>query len=366
MSNYLSDLYKTHISLTEWLEHIEHKDSKAMRAEDNDKRKRLQILNQTIGLPYDKPFECLATDIANKTDVFTQFLADHGHEACALRLIPFNPELPKLRMRGLTIKDAIEWFYAQNIDPAQYRADFVPHPEKDLWGTIFVINENGIFGEIIHGGHNQLTQGMHTVGRPITFSYNWNDWTWSEDDSDAKEHVQFIVNHLLVKDSNLQKIVEEKLDATFAHDFLQGYFETATGEPSGMWFIDYNRILGELYKDFSISNFVAADEAILKGRIGSTGTAEGKVCIVFPEQIETVQFEEGNILVCPMTTPLYISLIQKAGAVITDMGGILSHAAIVCRELKKPCIVGAGNATSVLKDGDSVSVDAGIGVVTKL
>jgi phosphohistidine swiveling domain-containing protein len=55
---------------------------------------------------------------------------------------------------------------------------------------------------------------------------------------------------------------------------------------------------------------------------------------------------------------------QKASAIVTDQGGILSHAAIVARELKKPCIVGAQNATKKLKNGQIVSVDADLGVVT--
>ncbi len=64
-----------------------------------------------------------------------------------------------------------------------------------------------------------------------------------------------------------------------------------------------------------------------------------------------------------MTTPDYVPLMQCAVAVVTDLGGILSHAAIVCRELRKPCIVGTKVATQVLKDGDLVEVDTERGIV---
>ena len=67
-----------------------------------------------------------------------------------------------------------------------------------------------------------------------------------------------------------------------------------------------------------------------------------------------------------MTTPEFVPLMQKAAAIITDQGGILSHAAIVSRELGKPCITGTENATSLLKDGDMVEVDADEGVVRKV
>ena len=64
-----------------------------------------------------------------------------------------------------------------------------------------------------------------------------------------------------------------------------------------------------------------------------------------------------------MTRPEFIPLIRKAAAIVTDAGGILCHAAIVAREMKKPCIVGTKVATKAFKDGDLVEVDANKGVV---
>jgi pyruvate,water dikinase len=64
-----------------------------------------------------------------------------------------------------------------------------------------------------------------------------------------------------------------------------------------------------------------------------------------------------------MTRPEYISAMKKAAAIVTDEGGITCHAAIVSRELKKPCIIGTKIATKVLKDGDLVEVDADKGIV---
>jgi pyruvate, water dikinase len=59
-----------------------------------------------------------------------------------------------------------------------------------------------------------------------------------------------------------------------------------------------------------------------------------------------------------MTTPDYLPAMYKAGAIVTDEGGVTCHAAIVSREFDIPCIVGTQNATSILKDGDQVTVDA--------
>ena len=67
-----------------------------------------------------------------------------------------------------------------------------------------------------------------------------------------------------------------------------------------------------------------------------------------------------------MTTPDFVPLMQKSAAIVTDIGGLLSHAAIVSREFNIPCIVGTQYATKVFKDGDMVEVDADKGVVRKI
>ncbi|MFC1612894.1 PEP-utilizing enzyme [Patescibacteria group bacterium] len=69
------------------------------------------------------------------------------------------------------------------------------------------------------------------------------------------------------------------------------------------------------------------------------------------------------MLVSHMTNPGIVPAMKQAVAIITDMGGITCHAAIVSRELKKPCIIGTKIATQVLKDGDMVEVDADKGIV---
>jgi pyruvate,water dikinase len=75
---------------------------------------------------------------------------------------------------------------------------------------------------------------------------------------------------------------------------------------------------------------------------------------------------QGEILVTSMTNPEFLPAMQRAGGFITDDGGLLCHAAIVARELKKPCIIGTKIATQVLKDGDRVEMDTEKGIVRKL
>jgi phosphohistidine swiveling domain-containing protein len=349
-------------SLTEWLRDIKHKDAEALRVEDNEKRERLKVLNKVINLPFDKPVQFEATDLQAGNTAFMAYLESNGDELCALRLIPKTDSLPKLRMRGKSVRDAYAWFQEQDVNAPEYRADFIPH-EASQWATIFIVNKHGIQGEIITGGHHQLTQGFHDEGQtPTTFSYDFKNWSLQPFNSAALEHLQSLTPYLLVEDESLRAELEQQLGATFADDYLEGYFET-TYASHGTWFIDYAPKLGKLYADLTVSTDSATADALVSGQTGAGGTAQGVVQIVDPEHIDAVNFPDGAILVCSVTTPKYVELMEKAAAIVTDQGGILSHAAIVARELKKPCIVATSNATTVLQNGQRVTVNADQGVV---
>ncbi len=103
----------------------------------------------------------------------------------------------------------------------------------------------------------------------------------------------------------------------------------------------------------------------INGQIANPGKVKGKVKLIFgPQHNNKVQ--EGDILVSTVTSPQLLPAMKKSAAFVTDLGGITSHAAIVSRELNKPCIVGTEIATQILSDGDLVEVDANKGVVKKL
>lgn len=107
------------------------------------------------------------------------------------------------------------------------------------------------------------------------------------------------------------------------------------------------------------------EKNILRGMTAYSGKIRGVVRVVIdPARCE--RFDIGDVLVSGMTRPEFLPLMKKAAAFVTDSGGILSHAAIVARELKKPCVIGTRIATQVLEDGDIVEVDADLGIVRKI
>jgi len=102
-----------------------------------------------------------------------------------------------------------------------------------------------------------------------------------------------------------------------------------------------------------------------KGMSASRGKAKGIVKIV-QKTHDLINFKEGDILLSSMTRPEMVVAMKKAAAIVTDEGGITSHAALVSRELGIPCVIGTKIATKVLKDGDLVEVDANKGIVRKI
>ncbi len=112
----------------------------------------------------------------------------------------------------------------------------------------------------------------------------------------------------------------------------------------------------------NIKNEIDENISEFKGNPAFKGKVSGKVIIITNEN-DLVNVSDGDILVSPMTRTSFLPAMQRASAFITDEGGVTCHAAIVARELQKPCIVGTKIATKVLKDGDLVEVDADRGIV---
>jgi phosphoenolpyruvate synthase/pyruvate phosphate dikinase len=106
------------------------------------------------------------------------------------------------------------------------------------------------------------------------------------------------------------------------------------------------------------------DKKEIKGQTAYGGLVKGNARIIFNPTVHSARvFQKGDILITGMTRPEFLPLMRKAGAVVTDAGGILSHAAITAREMKIPTVIGTTVATKIFKDGDMVEVDATHGVV---
>lgn len=120
--------------------------------------------------------------------------------------------------------------------------------------------------------------------------------------------------------------------------------------------IDDKEAVDQLF-DLMVPKVELSDDGLIRGQTGNKGKAKGVVKVILtPEEFH--KMEKGDVLVTTMTTPDYVPLMHKASAIVTDIGGLLCHAAIISRELNKPCIIDTKFASQILKDGDEVEVDA--------
>lgn len=109
----------------------------------------------------------------------------------------------------------------------------------------------------------------------------------------------------------------------------------------------------------------ASEDGGLEGMAAAPGVVEGTARVLrSPDQLGELQ--KGEILVTPVTAPSWAPVFGKIGAAVTDIGGMMSHAAIVCREYGLPAVTGTGNASSTIKTGMKLRVDGNAGTVTIL
>lgn len=111
--------------------------------------------------------------------------------------------------------------------------------------------------------------------------------------------------------------------------------------------------------------------AEISGTIACPGRAKGNARVILVRDLPTLEkdlkeFQKGEVMVTTMTQPTMVLIASKAAAIVTDEGGLTSHASILAREFGIPCIVGTRLATKAIKTGDLIEVDANKGTVRKL
>lgn len=217
-----------------------------------------------------------------------------------------------------------------------------------------------------------FTNEERFIVKTIETSFKWQD--------DRKMHIlqsiaaiDPVIDHLAercgIQSMSMRFVLLEELtlakltDATFAKELdlrkeKSAYFTIPEGTTI---------FTGDDYGYLSTNLHMSFDEEIseIKGMVASRGITRGIVRVC--ESISSIdRVQTGEILVASMTRPEYLPAMQRAAAFITDEGGITCHAAIVSREMNKPCIIGTKFATKVLRDGDEVEVDAEKGLVRVL
>jgi rifampicin phosphotransferase len=132
--------------------------------------------------------------------------------------------------------------------------------------------------------------------------------------------------------------------------------ESRTGVETMLWTVD------RVFAAARSGHRQSPDAASIAGIAASPGRYTGTVRVVAGEH-EFEKIQAGDVLVCPVTSPVWSVLFSRIGALVTETGGVLSHPAIIAREYGLPAVVATGNATAVLSDGQHVTVDGDAGIV---
>ncbi|MEK6819309.1 MAG: putative PEP-binding protein [Nanoarchaeota archaeon] len=171
--------------------------------------------------------------------------------------------------------------------------------------------------------------------------------TLSEDKAEERVLDNYEIKRLAQYAKQLEEHYKKPQDIEFAVD------------SSGIYIVQ-SRPVTTFFKESKDST--VKGELLFSGYGASPGVASGTVKVVYNlEDLEKVK--SGDVLVTEMTNPDMVVSMERAAAIVTDEGGITSHAAIVSREMGIPCVVGTGGATKKLKDGDAITVDGNVGKV---
>ncbi len=134
--------------------------------------------------------------------------------------------------------------------------------------------------------------------------------------------------------------------------------------------VERNRAIYESYRNFKAPNEIgshyhcpgADSSSDLCGMAAGAGTAEGTAYVAY-SVAEAACIVPGNILVCPFTDPGWTPILCRAAGVVAETGGLLSHAAVICREFGIPAVLGVQGATRRLRHGQRIRVDGTLGIV---
>lgn len=207
----------------------------------------------------------------------------------------------------------------------------------------------------------EYSDNLFFVGRHTIFKEISNRTNILEQDLimlDDKEILEILRNRGIMSEQ-IKTILEDRKKG-FAMIWINGEVQTVFGDKS----LQLQAEIAEIYKTSGDEEKVL-NKKIISGSVANRGKVRG-IARVLTTYDDIYKVNKGDIIVATMTTPDYVSAMEKAAGFITDEGGITCHAAILSREFNVPCIVGTVNGTKEIKDGEMIELDAYTGKIYKL
>ncbi len=338
-------------SIQQWNRLVDETFHKTLRIEERKDREHIYSLIGELGFPHER-YRAFKTASGLTREQFLETLGDLG--------LPYwISASPKIgvqdlgRLSKLNVDSTDEgWNFIKALPrPQDYKIIIMQYPTKlEFKGTAIVSKSlNGIADFVLGDQHVKLTAGL-TLPDPMLFS--------------SQEIYRYS-----------KTVNEEYQDLLYSYICQKpGHYEFQWGllnKENGLSFFDYNDELAyenidSLFQDLLVYFQSSRDENgnLVRGLPASLGRAKGRCRVVLSSELDSLKsVEEGDVLVTDATRPERVTVMKKVSAIVTDLGGVTCHAAIVCRELKIPCVVGTKKATTFFKDDQLLEVDAFKGIV---
>lgn len=275
----------------------------------------------------------------------------------------FSPRVVTYRSsRGFDAEPAMAVVVQQMIDSEKSGVAFTADPSTGTSSHIVIEAAFGL-GEVVVSGKVQPDTYLVDKGSlkvlDAKIGYQSFKIVRGPDGHDAIVELDPAQAEARVLDDTSVRRIAELATAVEAHHGCPQDVEWAIA--AGKTWLVQARPITTLSADES-SDGEDATGVLVRGLPAAPGTASGRVRVLHAPS-EEAQLLDGEILVAPMTNPDWLPAIRRAAALVTETGGMTCHAAIVARELKVPCVVGARNATTTLHDGQTVTVDGARGNV---
>ena len=348
-----TNLIKT-TSLQAWDRLINKYFHKHLRIENQKDREAIYQQLQSLGLPHEQ-FVAFPTASRITQLSFKKAVKNMGFPYW-ISLVPLPQYADLDRLSKLCIHDFdTGWQFIQSLDSLEkYKLLIMQYADNPLFkGTAIVSgNHHGIADFVLGDHHYQLSIGA-TLTDPLIFNSKSIHYSKTITRQYQNQLVKYILNQ-----PGYYEFQYGTIKGQTGLTFLDNHDEPAYEDIE----IEFNNL-----KNYVKSRPNSTNKILLKGLPASPGQAQGKCKVILSKNPETLyQLQKGDILVSDITTPDMTPIMAKPGAIITDLGGVTSHAAIVCRELGIPCITGTQNGTKILKKGMEVLVDSSKGVVLKV
>lgn len=338
-------------SLQLWNRIIQDKLKTSLHIENSKDREAIYAKLETLHLPHERCLAFPLGEFPRKKD-FVAAVSRIGMPYW-ISVVPDsgNPQLNRLSKLGIYSVTSGWHFIASLPEKDSYKIIISQYPDGTQYKGTALISPLGLgIAEFITGDRHYIMTRGFTLTNPMLF------------DRKTIHHYSTTISH--VQQDKLHQMLTK----------VSGHLELQYGTIAGkkrITFFDYNegtaytgidKIWHDLVRFFHSKRHLAHD--ILYGLPASSGTATGRCRVIHHQSLNLLNgVEKGEIIISDTTTPEMTAIMGKAAAIVTDLGGVTSHAAIVCRELKIPAVVGVGNATELIKTGDRVTVNADLGQI---